>query len=495
MLHIIDNSIEEVVENKTTTEKEEETKEKNKDRDCEQDPIDALPARTTNSNDEKDSLDSFEESSGDSDSDSNSDDTDFIFEEQSLGLGVDKAILSSSLKQGLSVFLDPAGKMGQLIFSLKDLEMNKVYFTANGNRLLRIADNYVILGDSENVSVPEEDDVSTVNGILTLEGDSAVYIPHSSTPSAEQTIQRLTGQQLYLGIPLREEKTGKGHVVFSLRQLPDNQKFVFHKEGKQVACLEKLDAKTFLINGQKHLSAPHRIQLGSDKSILELAFPSLGQLSAEYRLAMEEEEDLLDFPELDLGVSDEKEMEIAYEEKIMEKYNKCLSASIERREREKKKKVLEYLSKYTESECEDFLTSEGWESYKWDGDSDFGEYLAKYMGNENDYSWKSSEEEKEQSDLRDRHTSEHEDFLQSQKSEKPSRPQSNQWEKEQSDLSEKWESDAEAISEQTKTSEGSKSDTDQSREEVNNEQLKGLKGSEKEDTESGLEKSSAGDVS
>ncbi|KAL6057316.1 hypothetical protein QOT17_015563 [Balamuthia mandrillaris] len=159
-----------------------------------------------------------------------------------LALQVDQAVLENTLKEGYQIY-DERGnvrspfcsilmfglffcfkkktittkhKQGKVIFSLRELQDGRWFYTENGTRLERISERQVLLSvegvDKSNqrqrvINIPEEEDFVSTEGILTIDVQNAKPVllaekEDEECPSAEAQVEKFTGLKFYDGIPV-----------------------------------------------------------------------------------------------------------------------------------------------------------------------------------------------------------------------------------------------------------------------------------------------------
>ncbi|KAL6050038.1 hypothetical protein QOT17_020068 [Balamuthia mandrillaris] len=131
-----------------------------------------------------------------------------------LALQVDQAVLENTLKEGYQIY-DERGN-GKVIFSLRELQDGRWFYTENGTRLERISERQVLLSvegvDKSNqrqrvIDIPEEEDFVSTEGILTIDVQNAKPVllaekEDEECPSAEAQVEKFTGLKFYDGIPV-----------------------------------------------------------------------------------------------------------------------------------------------------------------------------------------------------------------------------------------------------------------------------------------------------
>lgn len=197
-----------------------------------------------------------------------------------LGLSVDSVTLSGPISYGLPVY--DVHRKGRVIFSLRELEKGETWYTENRNCVRRISDTHVLLGETIELAIPEEEDFDVSRGILTFNGEQPLLLEDTQV-SAEAEVERLSGMKFYEGIPLSsvevEGAQERGIVVFTLQQLPDGQPFYFdHKSRLTIA---RMGDNLYAINGKEFQGAVVKQVLPSDSSLLDLVFPHGGRKEAD----------------------------------------------------------------------------------------------------------------------------------------------------------------------------------------------------------------------
>ncbi|ELR24747.1 uncharacterized protein ACA1_174050 [Acanthamoeba castellanii str. Neff] len=203
---------------------------------------------------------------------------------------------------------------GRVIFSLRELEKGETWYTENRNCVRRISDTHVLLGETIELAIPEEEDFDVSRGILTFNGEQPLLllllpvrvrsvadpffvafvihiiivivitiVQEDTQVSAEAEVERLSGMKFYEGIPLSsvevEGAQERGIVVFTLQQLPDGQPFYFdHKSRLTIA---RMGDNLYAINGKEFQGAVVKQVLPSDSSLLDLVFPHGGRKEAD----------------------------------------------------------------------------------------------------------------------------------------------------------------------------------------------------------------------
>lgn len=137
--------------------------------------------------------------------------------------------------------------------------------TQNGNKLFKVSDDELILVSittGKTVHIPIIFKVKNMSIVPVLLDRHAIDPTVNTT--AEAVIEDLTGVTLYSGISLFEEKSERGKVIFSLKELPVGVTF---KHIDTSVTIERSPSNEILINGQLFLPAKEE-QLLSGSSLL-----------------------------------------------------------------------------------------------------------------------------------------------------------------------------------------------------------------------------------
>ena len=135
--------------------------------------------------------------------------------ESAKKVALDFLALSQNIDEGIMISDDPTQNAGKIIFSLDDLEVDKIYYTGNGNSLIRSRNQKVMLSSIvlRSPVEGEENNESENNGNIVIENNEEKSEEKneqvddetdekaeekSSLPKSEKIISNEYGQLLYL---------------------------------------------------------------------------------------------------------------------------------------------------------------------------------------------------------------------------------------------------------------------------------------------------------